>query len=331
MVKKVFKKILLLLLLLSVASLFLMSLPRVLAKLYPAKPPVGYYFINPTILAVYTGLESLADKSGQIPDHVEAIKNIEYKKINGKSLQMDIYQPNNDFHRPPLLVFIHGGGWSHGDRNEYLNYALYFAGLGYMTATVTYRVVKDATYPACVEDITDAVKFIFENNDKYYFNPDKVVLIGGSAGAHLAMLAAYGWKQDGKEADTTRLVVPKHKIKALVEMYGPVDFTTPYARNHPMVTRLMAHSWEETPKLYKEASPIFWVNKNSPPTLILQGTRDNLVPLSQAEQLKHKLDSLSVPNVYKPLPGWPHTMDQVKRVNNYFRMSMRDFFEKYVK
>ena len=331
MLKKLVKKILLLLLLLSVVSLFLMSLPRALAKFYPGKPPVGYYFIAPTILAVYTGLESLAEKSIPIPDHVTAIKNIEYKKINGKSLEMDIYQPNNDFHRPPLLVFIHGGGWSHGDRNEYLGYALYFAGLGYMTATVTYRVVKDATYPACVEDITDAVKFIIGNNDKYYFNPDKVVLIGGSAGAHLAMLAAYGWKQGGKEADSANLVVPQHKIKALVEMYGPVDFTTPYARNHPMVTRLMAHSWEEMPKLYAEASPIFWVNKNSPPTLILQGTRDNLVPLSQAELLKHKLDSLSVPNVYKPLPGWPHTMDQVKRVNLYFRLTMRDFFEKYVK
>jgi dipeptidyl aminopeptidase/acylaminoacyl peptidase len=145
------------------------------------------------------------------------------------------------------------------------------------------------------------------------------------------MLAAYGWKKQGAVKDTSTAIVPKHKIKAVVEIYGPVDFTTDYARNHPTITGFMAHSYQEAPQLYVEASPITYVNRETPPTLILHGTRDMLVPISQAELLKRKMDSLGVINVYCPVPGWPHTMDIALRVNNYTKATMLDFFEKYVK
>jgi acetyl esterase/lipase len=125
-------------------------------------------------------------------------------------------------------------------------------------------------------------------------------------------------------------VLKSHKIKAVVDMYGPVDLTTAYAREHSMVTRLMACSYKESPQMFAEASPLTWVSKDAPPTLILHGTRDMLVPVSQAGLLKQKLDSLGIPNVYRPLPGWPHTTDLVRRVNDYFKVTMRDFFEKHV-
>ena len=145
------------------------------------------------------------------------------------------------------------------------------------------------------------------------------------------MLAAYGWKKQVTPSNNITPVVEKHKIKAVVEIYGPTDFTTEYARNHPTITGFMAHSYQEAPQLYVEASPITYVTKDSPTTLILHGTRDMLVPISQAELLKHKMDSLGVVNVYCPVPGWPHTMDIVQRVNNYTKKVMGDFFEKYVK
>ena len=103
----------------------------------------------------------------------------------------------------PLLVFIHGGGWRGGNRADYLVYLTHFAKLGYVTTTVSYRFLKEAPYPACVEDITDAVHFIFQNSEKYNYDPDRICLIGGSAGSHLAMLAGYGWKKQGTASDTT--------------------------------------------------------------------------------------------------------------------------------
>lgn len=328
---KIVKKILYGLLILLLSLMVLMFIPRIWSALNPKKAPMGYYFATPTIVAVYSGLESLINKAPAVPEQVDAFKNIEYKNINGRSLQMDIYKPKEMAKAAPLLVFIHGGGWRGGNRADYLVYLTHFAKLGYVTATISYRFLKEAPYPACVEDITDAVQFLYQNGEKYNYDPDRICLIGGSAGSHLAMLAAYGWKKAGIQADSATTMGNKHKIKAVVEIYGPIDFTTEYARNHPTITGFMAHSYQEAPQLYVEASPITYVTRDTPPTLILHGTRDMLVPISQAELLKHKMDSLGVINVYRPVPGWPHTMDMVKRVNDYFKVTMGDFFDKYVK
>jgi acetyl esterase/lipase len=331
MVTKILKKILTGFLILLFALVILMFVPRIWSTMNPNKAPLGYYFYAPTILAVYSGLESLIDKTPEVPLDVEAIKNIEYKNINGKSLQLDIYQPKGMTKPAPLLVFIHGGGWRGGNRADYLVYLTHFASLGYVTATVSYRFLKEAPYPACVEDILDARDFLYKNGEKYNFDPNRICLIGGSAGSHLAMLAAYGWKKKGSSSETADISLDIHKIKAVVEIYGPTDFTTEYARNHPTITGFLAHSYQEAPQLYVEASPITYLSRNTPPTLILHGTSDMLVPISQAELLKHRLDSLGVPNVYCPVPGWPHTMDLVQRVNDYTKATMLDFFEKYVK
>jgi acetyl esterase/lipase len=330
MVTKILKKIFFGVLVLLLVFVVLMFIPRIWSTMNPKKAPLGYYFYVPTVLAVYSGLESLINKTPEVPLDVEELKNIEYKNINGRSLQLDIYQPKGMSKPAPLLVFIHGGGWKGGNRADYLVYLTHFASLGYVTATVSYRFVKEAPYPACVEDITDAVQFFFQNSDKYNYDPDRICLIGGSAGSHLAMLAAYGWKKKDSASASATLLPNKHKIKAVVEIYGPTDFTTKYSRNHPLIAGFLAHSYQEAPQLYMEASPINYLTKNAPPTLILHGTRDMLVPISQAELLKDRLDSLGVPNVYRPVPGWPHTMDMVQRVNDYTKATMLDFFRKYL-
>ena len=126
------------------------------------------------------------------------------------------------------------------------------------------------------------------------------------------------------------IIEKKHKIKAVVDIYGPVDFTTDYARNHRLTKNFLAHSYEESPDLYREASPIQYLDKNNPPTMILHGTSDDLVPLSQSDTLKSRLDKLGVPCEYYPVPGWPHAMDVVERVNIYSQVKMNEFFKKYL-
>ena len=328
---KIFKHILWgLLIMLAICSLLLVT-PKVWSAMNPDGPPVGYHFTLPGYLAVGIGLEKLIDNNPPIPADIEQIKDVEYKNINGKSLQLDIYRPKNIVKPAPLLVFIHGGSWSHGKRSDYLVYLAAFAKKGYMTATVSYRLVKDGYYPACAEDITDAVQWLFRNGENYGYDPDRIALIGGSAGAHLALLAAYGWKNPKLNPDTTAVPQRKHRIKAVVDIYGPVDFTTDYARNQPLIIRFLNHPYNEMPGLYKEASPIQYADKQSPPTMILHGTSDDLVPVSQSDLLKAKLDSLGVPNVYYKVPFWPHAMDVVQRVNDYSQLRMNEFFTHYLK
>jgi acetyl esterase/lipase len=304
-----------------------MLLPRLWSVIFPEKPPVGYHYQTLDILAIISGLEHLINKYPETPPNIAEFKNIEYKNIDGKSLQLDIYKAKNLTKPAPLLVFIHGGGWKSGQREDYKSYLNSFAMKGYITATVSYRLLPDSVYPACVEDIADAVQWLFTHGENYGYDPDRIALIGGSAGAHLALLTAYGWNKTGLKANFPG---NKHKIKAVVDIYGPTDLTTEYARTQSVVTNFLGHTYSENPKVFKEASPIFYLDKNDPPTLILQGTSDQIVPYSQSDLLKTKLDSLGIPAVYYKLPLWPHTMDVVQRVNDYCQLKLEDFVYKYV-
>ncbi len=327
---KILKRIFSGLLILVIVGGILLVTPRLWSALNPENPPVGYHFVLPGYLAVGLGLEKLIDMNPDVPSDIEQYKDIEYKNINGKSLKLDIYRPKNVIKPLPLLVFIHGGSWSHGKRSDYLVYLMSFAKKGYMTATVSYRLLQDGPYPACAEDINDAVQWFYKNGEKYGYDADRIALIGGSAGAHLALLAAYEWRKPGLATDTAFMRSNRHRIRAVVDIYGPIDLTTEYARNQPLVNHLIAHSHKETPELYREASPIQYLDKKDPPTMILHGTSDDLVPISQSDYLKAKLDSLGVPNVYYRVPGWPHAMDVVKRVNEFSQVKMNDFFVKYL-
>jgi len=328
---KILKRLLYSLLIIFVVCVLLLVTPRIWSAMNPGKPPVGYHFTIPGYVAVGIGLEKLINMTPEIPADIEEIKDIEYKNINGKSLQLDIYRPRNSVKPLPLLVFIHGGGWRSGKRSDYLVYLTAFAKKGYMTATVSYRLLKEGPYPACAEDIIDAVQWFYRNGEKYGYDPDKIALIGGSAGAHLALLAAYGWKKPNDTIDSIAKVEPGHRIKAVVDIYGPIDLTTDYAQHQSLVTSFIAHSYKEAPELYREASPINYLDKSDPPTMILHGTSDDLVPISQSDMLQAKLDSLGIPNVYYKVPLWPHAMDVVQRVNDFSQLKMNDFFTKYLK
>lgn len=308
----------------------LMLAPRIAGYLFPEKPPIGYHYEVLDYLAVGIGLEKLVDTEPEVPTEIEEIKDVEYKSVGGKSLQIDFYRPKNAKEDLPLLVFVHGGGWRGGKRADYLVYLVDFAKKGYMTATVSYRLKRDSIYPACVEDVSDAVEWLFYNSEKYGYNPDKIALIGGSAGAHLSMLAAYGWRDSREQNRTAINDSVKHRIKAVVDIYGPVDLTTDYAQTQGLVAGFIGHPYEEKPELYLEASPIQYLSENCPPTLILQGTSDKLVPHSQSDTLKARLDRLSVPCEYYRFPLWPHSMDIVQRVNHYAQQKMDAFFERHL-
>ncbi len=320
MAKTIFRKALKGMLFVLAFFVVLMLLPRTIGLLFPEKAPIGYHFEALDYLAIGVGLESVIDREPEVPATIESFKSIEYKNANGKLLQLDIYRPKELNEKAPLLVFIHGGGWRSGKRQDYLVYLLDYAEKGFVTATVSYRLKKDSIYPAAVEDVLDAVDFLYQNANTYGYDTSRVALVGGSAGAHLAMLAGYGWENP-----------QRHKVKAVVDIYGPVDLTTPYGQTQFMVTDFIGHSYSEKPELYWEASPARYLKEDLPPTLILQGTSDNLLPPSQSDTLHVRLNRLGVPNVYHRLPLWPHAMDIAVRPNVYMQQKMDAFFETYLK
>ena len=327
MKSKIIKRVLYSLLMLFIISCLLMLTPRAYSVLFPEKPPIGYHFLTTSYIAIMIGLEDLINETPDVPKNIVSIKNIEYKNIDGKSLQLDIYKQRNLKETAPLLVFLHGGGWYKGDRADMLPFLVDFAKRGYVTTTVSYRF---GPYHQCIEDISDAVDWFYKHGNEYGYDPDRIALVGGSAGAHIAMMVGYGWKNK-HQSDSINAPENNHKIKAVVNIFGPVDLTTDFARQRPEPRNFIGKSYEESPELYQEASPIQYINKNSPPTMTIQGTSDELVPNSQADQLKEKLDSVGVPCVDYRFPLWPHAMIVVQRVYDYCDPKMNEFFEKYLK
>ena len=294
----------------------------------PLKAPRGY--LNETFLKIAYGLGmlDLIETNPEVPDDILELKDIEYKNIDSISLQLDIYK-RKDLKAPaPVLIFIHGGAWRTGKRADYLPYLLDYANKGYVTVTVSYRLVKQAIFPAAVQDVNCAVKWVKAHAEAYGIDPDRIVLIGGSAGGHLAMMVGYGggdalFNQDCPEgADSS--------VNAVIDLYGPVDLTTPYAIGTYQTLEFLGTTYDKNPEIFRMASPKTFISTDAPPTLIFQGTIDALVPVSQSDSLALWLTRAGVPNDYHRLKGWPHTMDLSVKVNEYCQFYIDEFLEKYL-
>ncbi|MEN8247670.1 MAG: alpha/beta hydrolase [Bacteroidota bacterium] len=293
----------------------------------PLKPPKGY--ANETFLKIshVLGFLDLVETEPAVPEELDEYKDIVYKELETGDLKLDIYK-RKDLNGPtPVLVFIHGGGWSKGKKEDYLIYLVDFAMKGYVTVSISYRLFDVAKFPAPVQDVKCAINWIRNNADEYMINREKMAVIGGSAGGHLTMMLAYSEEDEYTEdCDTASIQKPQ----AIVDIYGPVDLTTEYAKGRGETKGLIGKLYEENPGAYKAASPVSYISDDDPPTLIFHGTIDSLVPVSQSDSLQIWLDNAGIENEYHRLKGWPHTMDLSEDVNEYFQFYMDRFFEKHL-
>lgn len=205
---------------------------------------------------------------------------------------MDIYLPaNRDTNNTKIVFFIHGGGWNTGDKSDF-NEAITSIRNNlsdYAIININYRLAINGKnrFPAQMEDIQLALNFIINNAKEYKINSNKICLVGASAGAHLAMLHAYKNNSSGK-------------IKAVIDLFGPADLVDLY-NNHPIPQEarlILINFLGTTPatnaQLYLEASPINYISAQTVPTKIFHGTQDFIVPVSQSNMLKAKLQLYNV-------------------------------------
>jgi len=280
-------------------------------------------------LAYMLGFIKIVNLKPEVPDSIEEYKDIEYKRIGDSSLKLNIYKPKKLNRSAPCLIFIHGGGWRTGKRSDYLPYLIDFAKQGYVTATISYRLIKKAKFPAAVKDVKCAVKWIRAHAQDYLIDPDKIAVVGGSAGGHLSMMI--GYSSDDPEFDgECDFDSVSSQVQAVVNLYGPSDLTTEYALSRYEVADFIEPAYDQQPEMYQKASPINFITNDDPPTLIFQGTLDELVPVRQSDILKKTLEDVGVPSEYHRLKGWPHTMDAAEPVNRYCQHYMNAFFQKYI-
>ena len=288
-------------------------------------PPDGYTSNTTLKIAYATGALKLIESEFPVPSDLKEYKDVIYKTVDSTRLKLDLYHSKTIAQNTPLIVFVHGGAWKKGNKQDYLRYLVDYAKKGYVTATVQYRFTPKVTYPEMIEDVGDAIIWLKKNADDYHIDKNKVATVGGSAGGHLVMMNAFTNTQENTAADSL-----SSNVQAVVNFYGPTDLTTDYAKNNPSVSALIGKSYADAPAAYKEASPLFFVSKQAPPILTFHGTLDELVPYEQADRLHAALQKAGAISYYHLLEGWPHTMDASVEVNAYAQYHMDAFFEKYI-
>ena len=174
---------------------------------------------------------------------------------------MDIFIPNHRNRDPtPAVLWIHGGGWDHGDENGHSN-AAFFANEGFVTATVSYRLSGDFPFPAAVEDCKCAIRFLRANATKYSIDADRIGVAGSSAGGHLAELVATADQSAGLEGQGAGKTY-RAKCRRPLRTSESRNLTMQFPQDTvQVIVKFFRGTEKEKLELYRKASPILYVSK----------------------------------------------------------------------
>lgn len=214
----------------------------------------------------------------------------EYSNV-GQKLEIDIVRPASTPGPAPTVLLIHGGGFRAGNRQSYLPLAQKLAARGYVAATASYRLAPRHQFPAAVEDVKAAVRFLRANAPKFGIDPERIAAWGGSAGGHLVLML--GLTGDVAEFEGTG---PNRefssKVQAVVNYYGPTDFTQSYSKSVDAAQVLplwLGGHLDQNRKIHQKSSPINWVTPNAAPILSVHGTKDTYVAYEHSVMLTERL------------------------------------------
>jgi acetyl esterase/lipase len=245
----------------------------------------------------YKPVEYPVDYSSQL--------NVVYTKVGDWEGKMDLYLPSKKNMPSPVIINIHGGGWNHGVKESQSGFNTFFKN-GFAVANIEYRLTGQATAPAAVEDTRCALIYIIRHAKELNIDTNKIVIMGSSAGAHLALMG--GMLGNDHRFDKNCLGVENIKVAAIIDKYGIADvWDWAYG---PNITSKSATNWlgdkakDET--FAASVSPITYVNKNLPPIFIVHGDADPVVPYQESVDLNKKLQAAGVKTKFITVTGGQH-------------------------
>ncbi len=242
----------------------------------------------------------------RLPLGVKVFWDLRYVEGGHERNRLDLYLPEQAEGRLPLIVWIHGGAWLGGSKEGCP--AVPFVSKGYAAASINYRLSQHAVFPAQIEDCKAAIRWLRANAAKYRLDADHIGVWGASAGGHLvAMLGTTGAV---KELEATGGNLDQSsRVQCVVDWFGPSDLLTmPGSHDNPGLpeSRLIGGPVQENKEKARKASPVTYVSKDSAPFLIMHGDQDNLVPLSQSEELAAVLKKIGMEVTLQVIQGNGH-------------------------
>jgi acetyl esterase/lipase len=245
-------------------------------------------------------------RAADAPANISFTPDVVYATVGGEELKLNLSVPKNASGKLPCVLVIHGGAWRAGDRAAHNDLTWHFAQQGYVSATVGYRFCPEHVFPAQVQDVKAAVRFLRANADKYHIDPDRIGAVGFSAGAHLSMMLGVMDAADGLD-DAGGSDGHSSKVQAVVAFFGPTDFELPLPEPAlPLVRDFLGGTIDEKRDAYRRASPATYADKGDAPMLLFQGTSDPLVPTGQATRMADAMHKAGVPGRVELLVGAAH-------------------------
>ncbi|HKR00463.1 MAG TPA: alpha/beta hydrolase fold domain-containing protein [Pyrinomonadaceae bacterium] len=288
-------------------------------------------------LGVPLSAEAIWQMAGPPPD-VELLTDVEYGSRGSHSLKMHILRPKAQVKGgSPVIVFIHGGGWFEGHHNRGIGPLIHFAERGYLCATIEYRLSDEAKFPAQIEDVKLAIRYLRAKAKELRLDPERIGVWGQSAGGHLAaLLGTSGGVKDLEGAGQWQKF--SSRVQAVVDWNGPVDFLDPQdvelraKVKADAPERLLGVPLKENVQRVARANPVTYVSKDDPPFLLMHGDADAVVSFSQSQLLYDALKRAGVDVTLEVVKGAGHFgVDGVSRLQGEFAALMDAFFDKHLK
>jgi acetyl esterase/lipase len=236
------------------------------------------------------------------------IHDIVYKKSDGNEVKLDVVTAAEKSAARPTVIFIHGGGWVGGTKEDHFLFLLPYLARGMNAVDVEYRKASVALAPAAVADCRCALRWVYQHANDYGFDTSKLVVAGESAGGHLSLMTGMLSEDAGFDNDCPGAAgAPPLKVAAIIDYCGITDVADLLDGPHRQTFALMWLGNQPNRKeLARQLSPLTYVRAGLPPTIILHGDQDDTVPYQQGVRLHDALDRAGVANQMISIPGGKH-------------------------
>lgn len=257
-------------------------------------------------------------------DRVSVEQGIVFGTGGGRELRCDIYRPPASVARDTGVLLIHGGGWRQGDRSQLRGFGILLGREGYPCVATEYRLTGESTWPAQVHDVKACLRWMKANASDLGINPGKIVVEGNSAGAHLALIAAGTPNLPAFEGDGGNAGVDT-SVAASIAIYPPTDLQ----RDLGDAIRLLMGDGD-TPTAREAASPLTHARAGHPPTLLIHGNADEVVPWSDSLRMYEALEKAGVPVELHMYAKQPHAFDADPYLGRQVAAIMAGFINRFV-
>jgi len=290
---------------------------------------LGVFLLCTSILIIHISLESIK-LAVETPDgnflaeitNSTIQRDIPYAQDSNPYHLMNVYVPEGD--GPfPAIVYIHGGGWTSGRREIYNIVGSFYAKKGIAGFSIEYTLTaqNNSSWPQAIQDVILAIRHIRENSAQYRIDPERVAVMGDSAGGHLASLVGTLSGNESFLAGTTGNLTISSRVCLVIDYYGPTDFQFIGERGssfnpYGLVEKFLGDAtYEMNQSRWIEASPATYITADDPIFVIAHGTKDGIVPIAISESFKAKLDEAGVETYFVKVDGGIHGFSDEENIS----------------